>query len=59
MRTVFPVRRTKIGDVEATKRVLNLHLERAVLATIDFAIAMYSKSLVGLPKNGVPSGFGL
>ena len=25
--------------VEATKRVLNLHLERAVLATIDFAMA--------------------
>jgi enoyl-CoA hydratase len=25
--------------VEATKRVLNLHLERAVLATIDFALA--------------------
>ena len=26
--------------VEATKRVLNLHLERAVLATIDFAMAV-------------------
>jgi enoyl-CoA hydratase len=25
--------------VETTKRVLNLHLERAVLATIDFALA--------------------
>ena len=25
--------------VEATKRVLNLHVERAVLATIDFAMA--------------------
>ena len=24
--------------VEATKRVMNLHLERAVLATIDFAM---------------------
>lgn len=26
--------------VEATKRVMNLHMERAVLATIDFAFAM-------------------
>ena len=25
--------------VEATKRVLNMHMERAVLATIDFALA--------------------
>ena len=30
--------------VEATKRVLNLHLERAVLATIDFAMASESES---------------
>lgn len=30
--------------VEATKRVLNLHLERAVLATIDFAMAMETES---------------
>jgi enoyl-CoA hydratase/carnithine racemase len=30
--------------VEATKRVLNLHLERAVLATIDFALAAESES---------------
>lgn len=30
--------------VEATKRVLNLHLERAVLATIDFAMAAESES---------------
>jgi enoyl-CoA hydratase/carnithine racemase len=30
--------------VEATKRVLNLHLERAVLATIDFALAAENES---------------
>jgi enoyl-CoA hydratase/carnithine racemase len=30
--------------LEATKRVLNLHLERAVLATIDFAMASESQS---------------
>ncbi len=30
--------------VEATKRVLNLHLERAVLATIDFAMAAEMES---------------
>ncbi|MBV8979971.1 MAG: enoyl-CoA hydratase/isomerase family protein [Acidimicrobiia bacterium] len=30
--------------VEATKRVLNMHLERAVLATIDFAMASESES---------------
>jgi enoyl-CoA hydratase/carnithine racemase len=30
--------------VEATKRVLNLHLEQAVLATIDFALAAESES---------------
>src|SRR5436305_1160286 len=30
--------------VESTKRVLNLHVERAVLATIDFAMAAESES---------------
>src|SRR5215468_4468081 len=30
--------------VEATKRVLNLHLERAVLTTIDFALAAENES---------------
>ena len=30
--------------VEATKRVLNMHLERAVLATIDFAMASETAS---------------
>jgi len=30
--------------VEATKRVLNLHLEQAVLATIDFALAAENES---------------
>jgi enoyl-CoA hydratase len=30
--------------VEATKRVLNLHMERAVLATIDFAMASETES---------------
>ena len=30
--------------VEATKRVLNLHIERAVLATIDFAMASETES---------------
>jgi enoyl-CoA hydratase len=30
--------------VEATKRVLNLHMEQAVLATIDFALAAENES---------------
>jgi enoyl-CoA hydratase/carnithine racemase len=30
--------------VEATKRVMNLHMERAVLATIDFALSKESES---------------
>ena len=30
--------------VEATKRVLNLHVERAVLATIDFAMSAETES---------------
>ena len=30
--------------VEATKRILNLHVERAVLATIDFALAAETES---------------
>jgi enoyl-CoA hydratase/carnithine racemase len=30
--------------VEATKRVLNIHVERAVLATIDFAMAAETES---------------
>jgi enoyl-CoA hydratase/carnithine racemase len=30
--------------VEGTKRVLNLHLERAILATIDFAMAVETES---------------
>jgi enoyl-CoA hydratase len=30
--------------VEATKRVLNLHVERAILATIDFAMSQESES---------------
>jgi enoyl-CoA hydratase/carnithine racemase len=30
--------------VEATKRVLNLHVERAVLASIDFAMAAETES---------------
>jgi enoyl-CoA hydratase/carnithine racemase len=30
--------------VEATKRVLNLHVERSVLATIDFALAAETES---------------
>jgi enoyl-CoA hydratase/carnithine racemase len=30
--------------VEATKRVLNVHLERAILATIDFALAAENES---------------
>ncbi len=32
------------GAVEDTKRVLNLHLERAVLATLDFALAAEDRS---------------
>ena len=30
--------------VEATKRALNLHVERAVLATIDFAMSAETES---------------
>ena len=30
--------------VEMTKRVLNLHVERSVLATIDFALAAETES---------------
>ncbi len=32
------------GAVEDTKRVLNIHLERAVLATLDFALAAEDRS---------------
>jgi enoyl-CoA hydratase len=32
------------GAVEDTKRILNLHLERAVLATIDYALAAEDRS---------------
>jgi enoyl-CoA hydratase len=32
------------GAVEDTKRVINLHLERAVLATIDYALAAEDRS---------------
>ncbi len=32
------------GAVEDTKRILNLHLERAVLATLDFALTAESRS---------------
>jgi enoyl-CoA hydratase len=31
--------------VESTKRVLNLHLERAVLATLDFALTAENQSM--------------
>ena len=31
-------------SVKATKRVLNLHVERAVLASIDFALAAETES---------------
>jgi enoyl-CoA hydratase len=30
--------------VESTKRVLNVHLERAVLATIDYALSAENQS---------------
>ena len=32
------------GAVEDTKRVINLHLERAVLATIDYALTAEDRS---------------
>jgi enoyl-CoA hydratase/carnithine racemase len=32
--------------VEDTKRILNLHLERAVLATLDFALSAEDRSFV-------------
>ncbi len=32
------------GAVEDTKRILNLHLERAVVATLDFALAAEHRS---------------
>jgi hypothetical protein len=48
--------------VEDTKRVLNMHLERAVLATLDFALSAEDRSFVSpelranidrfLAKNG-------
>ena len=38
--------------VEATKRVLNLHVERAVLATIDFAMAAEAQYTIGLMYEG-------
>ena len=31
--------------VESTKRVLNVHLERAVLATIDYALSAENQSM--------------
>jgi len=37
------------GAVEDTKRLLNLHLERAVLATLDFALAAEDRSF-GSPE---------
>jgi enoyl-CoA hydratase len=37
------------GAVEDTKRVLNLHLERAVLATLDFALSAEDRSF-GSPE---------
>lgn len=37
------------GAVEDTKRVMNLHLERAVLATLDFALAAEDRSF-GSPE---------
>ena len=37
------------GAVEDTKRILNLHLERAVLATLDFALAAEDRSF-GSPE---------
>jgi hypothetical protein len=32
--------------VESTKRVLNIHLERAVLARLDYALSAESQSFV-------------
>jgi hypothetical protein len=32
--------------VEDTKRILNMHLERAVLSTLDFALATEDRSFV-------------
>lgn len=32
--------------VESTKRVLNIHLERAVLASLDYALSAESQSFV-------------
>ena len=32
--------------VEDTKRILNLHLERAVVATLDFALSAEDRSFV-------------
>ena len=37
------------GAVEDTKRILNLHLERAVLATLDFALTAEDRSF-GSPE---------
>ena len=40
LHTSLPARQA----VEATKRVLNLHLERSVLVSIDFALAAETES---------------
>ena len=39
--------------MESTKRVLNMHLERAVLATLDFALSAENQSFAdrGLPRH--------
>jgi enoyl-CoA hydratase len=42
--TAHKIARLPPQAVEATKRVLNLHLEHAVLSTIDFALAAESES---------------
>jgi enoyl-CoA hydratase/carnithine racemase len=42
--TAHKIARLPQQAVEATKRVLNLHVERAVLATIDFAMAAEAQS---------------
>jgi enoyl-CoA hydratase/carnithine racemase len=44
LKTAHKIAKLPQQAVEATKRVLNLHLERSVLATIDFAMAAETES---------------
>ena len=42
--------------VEDTKRILNLHLERAVVATLDFALAAEDRSFTSPSSGPISTG---